>query len=74
MNMVFEKGEVLSDFRKTPDKKKVIRVSVVIIGTSLTFVVSKLFSMIILFKLRDAVDKVLREEQCGLRKGRGCVD
>ena len=28
----------------------------------------------ILFRLRDAVDKVLREEQCGFRKGRGCVD
>ena len=28
----------------------------------------------ILFRLRDSVNKVLREEQCGLRKGRGCVD
>ena len=28
----------------------------------------------ILFRLRDAVDKVLREEQCGIRKGRGGVD
>ncbi|XP_065564471.1 uncharacterized protein LOC136029881 [Artemia franciscana] len=28
----------------------------------------------ILLRLRDAVDKVLREEQCGFRKGRGCVD
>ena len=27
-----------------------------------------------LFRLRDAVDKVLRIEQCGFRKGRGCVD
>ena len=27
----------------------------------------------ILFRLRDAVDKVLREEQWGFRKGRGCV-
>ena len=26
------------------------------------------------FRLRDAVDKVSREEQCGLRKDRGCVD
>ena len=26
------------------------------------------------FRLGDAVDKVLREEQCGFRKGRGCVD
>ena len=28
----------------------------------------------ILFRLRDAVDKILREEQCGFRKGRGYVD
>ena len=28
----------------------------------------------ILFRLRNAVDKVSREEQCGFRKGRGCVD
>jgi hypothetical protein len=28
----------------------------------------------ILIRLRDAVDKVLREEQCGFRKGRGCVN
>ena len=27
----------------------------------------------IIFKLRYAVDKILREEQCGFRKGRGCV-
>ena len=31
-------------------------------------------SNMILFRLSDAVDKVLREEQCGFRKGRGCVD
>ena len=28
----------------------------------------------ILFRLKDVVDKVFREEQCGFRKGRGCVD
>ena len=28
----------------------------------------------ILFSLRDTLDKVLREEQCGLRKGRACVN
>ena len=28
----------------------------------------------ILFRLRDAVDKVLREEQCSFRIGRGCID
>ena len=34
----------------------------------------KLLSNMILFRLRDAVDKALREEQFGFRKGRGCVD
>ena len=28
----------------------------------------------ILFRLRDPVDKVLIEEQYGFKKGRGCVD
>ena len=43
-------------------------------GISLVSVGRKLLSNIILFRLRHAVDKVLREEQCGFRKGRGCVD
>ena len=32
---------------------------------------SKLSSNLILFRLRDAVDKVLREEHCSFRKGGG---
>ena len=35
---------------------------------------SKLLKNNILFRLRDAVDKYLSEEQCGFRKGGGCVD
>ena len=35
---------------------------------------SKLLSIMILFGRRNAVNKVFREEQCGFRKGRGCVD
>ena len=42
-------------------------------GISLVSVGSKLLSNVILFRLRDAVDKVLREEQCGFGKGRGGV-
>ena len=41
---------------------------------SLVSVGSKLFSNMILFGLRHAVDKVLREKQLGFRKGRGCCD
>ena len=33
---------------------------------------SKLLNMMILLKLRDAIDKVLREEQRGFRRGRRC--
>ena len=43
-------------------------------GVSLVSVGSKLPSNMILFRLRDAVDKVIRVEQCGSRKGRGCID
>jgi len=35
---------------------------------------NKLLSMVILFRLSNVVDKVLGEEQCGFRKGRGYVD
>ena len=78
MNMIFEKGEVPNDFRKTlikplykkGDKSECGNYR----GISLVSVGSKLLSNMILFRLRDAVDKVLREEQCGFRKGRGCVD
>ena len=77
-NMIFEKGEVPNDFRKTlikplykkGDKSECCNYQ----GISLVSVSSKLLSNMILFRLRDAVDKVLREEQCGLRKGRGCVN
>ena len=78
MKMIFEKGEVPNDFRKTlikplykkGDKNECRNYR----GISLVSVGSKLLSNMILFRLKDAVDKVLRKEQCGFRKGRGCVD
>ena len=78
MNMIFEKEEVPNDFRKTlikplykkGDKSECRSYR----GINLVSVGRKLLSNLILFRLRDAVDKVLREEQCGFRKGRGCVD
>ena len=65
VNTIFEQGEVPSDFRKTlikPLCKKVDkceyrnyhRISLVSVG-------STLFSNMILIRLRDAVDKVLKE-------------
>ena len=41
---------------------------------SLVPVGSKLLSNMIFFRQRDAVDKVLRKEQCGFSKGKGCVN
>ena len=78
MNMIFENGGVPNDFRKTltkslykkGDKSECCNYR----GISLVSVGSKLLSNIRLLRLRDAVDKVLREEQCGFTKGRGCVD
>ena len=78
MSMIFEKGEVPNDFRKTltkplykeGDKSECRNYR----GISMVSLCSKLRSNMILLRLRDAVDKVLREEQCGFRKGRGCVD
>ena len=77
MDMSFEKGEVHNDFMKTlfkplykiDDKSECCNYR----GISLVSVGSKLLSNMILFRLKDAIDKVLREEQCGIRKGRGCV-
>ena len=65
MNMIFEKEEVPNDFRKIlikslykkGDKSECRNYR----GTSLVCVGSKLLSNMILFRQRDAVDKVLRE-------------
>ena len=78
MNMIFEKGKGPNDFRKTlikplckkGDKSEYRNYP----GISLVSVGSKLLSNMIFFRLRDAVDKVLREERCGYRKGRGYID
>ena len=76
--LIFEKGEVPNDFKKAlikplykkGDKSECRNDR----GICLVSIGSKLLSNMILFRLRDAVDKVLREEQCGFRKGRGCAD
>ena len=73
MNRIFEKGEVPSDFRqtltkifcKTGDKSERGNYK----GISLVSVGGKLLSMIIPFRLKNVVYKVLTVEQCGLRFG-----
>ena len=75
MNMIFEEEEVPNDFRKNlikplykkGDKSECRNYR----DISLVFVGSKILSNMILLRLRDSVDKVLREEQFGFRKGRG---
>ena len=78
MNMIFEKEEVLNDFTKTlikPLYKKDDKSECGIYrGNSLVSVGSELLLNMILFRHRDAVDKVLRKEQCGFKKGRRCVN
>ena len=67
MNIIFEKGEVPNDFRKTLIKTQYKKgnkseclnyrdINLVSVG-------SKLLSNMILFRLRGAVAKVIREEQ-----------
>ena len=74
MNMIFEKGEVPSDFSKTlikrlykkGDKSECGNCR----GIRLVCVGNKLLSIMIVIRLRDAADKILIEEQCGFRKDR----
>ena len=43
-------------------------------GISLLCVVGKLFGRILIERIRDKTERVIREEQCGFRKGRSCTD
>ena len=43
-------------------------------GITLLSVAGKVFCSVILYRLRDAVDKTLREQQAGFRAGRSCTD
>ena len=78
MNIVFEKREVLNDFTKVlikpmytkGDKNECRNYR----GISLVSLGSKLLSNMGQFRLKDAVDKVSREEERGSKKVRGCVD
>ena len=72
MNVIEKKGEVPSNFRKTQikplykkgDKSEYGNYR----GNSLDSVYSELLSIIVVFRLRDAIGKVLREDQCSFRK------
>ena len=76
--MIFEKGEVPNYFRKNlvkplymiGDKSECRNYR----GIRMVFLGSNLLRNMALLRLREAVVKVLREEQCGFRKDRGYVD
>ena len=77
MSMISEKEEVPSDliktlnkpFHKKGDKSECGNYR----GIYLVSVRSKLLSIMMFLRIKDAVDKVLRD-QWDLRNGRGCVD
>ncbi len=43
-------------------------------GITLLSIASKVFCKILLFRIEDEIDLLLREEQAGFRKSRGCID
>ena len=43
-------------------------------GITLRSTVSKLYQIIILQRLQDGLERLLRENQCGFRKNRSCID
>ena len=43
-------------------------------GISLLSMVGKLFGRVLINRIRDGTEDTLKEEQCGFRRGRGCVD
>jgi len=43
-------------------------------GITLLFIPSEVFCIVVISRITEAVDKKLRQEQAGLRKGRCCID
>ena len=78
MNMILKIGKYLAILEKSPIKPLYKKGDESECGNcrgiSLVSLGSKLLSNMVLSRLRDAVDKVIREKQCGFRKVRGCVD
>ena len=78
MSLIFKRGEVPSNFRKTLHKphykKKDKSECGNYRGIRSTSLGSKLLGIMILIRLRYAVDKVLRQDKCAFRRGRGYVE
>lgn len=43
-------------------------------GISLMSVVAKVYNKVLLYRIRDPIDKILRANQAGFRRGRGCTE
>ena len=43
-------------------------------GISLLSVVGKLYGIVLIRRVREGTERAIGEEQCGFRRGRGCVD
>ena len=43
-------------------------------GITLLSTTSKVFTRIILKRIKEAIDEVLRQEQAGFREGKSCID
>ena len=43
-------------------------------GISLLSVVGKVYGRVLIGRIRDATEGVIGDEQCGFRRGRGCMD
>ena len=43
-------------------------------GISLLSVVGKLYGRVLIKRVRAVTERVIREQQCGFRQGRGCMD
>ena len=79
LNVCFERGEVPENWRgacvvplyKGKGDRLVCSNSR---GISLLSVVGKLYGRILIGRIRDCTERVLGEEQCGFRRGRGCTD
>jgi sorting nexin-29 len=43
-------------------------------GISLMSVAAKVYNKVLLYRIRDPIDKILRKNQAGFRQGRGCAE
>merc|ERR1712035_290651 len=79
LNVCFREGRVPSDWRSAcvvplykgkGDKYECSSYR----GISLLSIVGKVYERVLIERIRKGTEEVIGEEQCGFRRGRGCVD